>query len=336
MIDVLSNVWASVSSLLSWVDSWGLFVTVALWLVVSAYRRLACGLHSARWIFALASRDGGRPGFGRASIVAGAVGIVVAGVLVGPASAYIAIGTGLLPNKAIAFLVLFLGTYAILKRRLMVRTWRGRLGREAVAKAKIHSQKRTTTSQGDADSQGDANIDGSAIEAGAAAARGTFEEEHGEDLTNAGVALLMRLLRRRFVAPLAFNVTTVTVGIVVAAILIGPASAHVAIAAESLWNKVIAFLALFLVTYSVLKLPESHMQQIGIHARQAALVTSEHVLLRMYALGLGVVEAAAILAAVIAGMHVQPWLDLSGYLERNALAQLAERVLGIGPTWYMR
>jgi membrane protein required for colicin V production len=137
--------------------------------------------------------------------------------------------------------------------------------------------------------------------------------------------LTIRAGIRGFVSE-AFGVASVVAGIAVAAVLVVPASAYVDAAADSdsFWNKVIAFLGLFLATYAVLKLVEYILHRLfrSLHLQQL-----DHV----FGLALGVAEGAVIGAVAIAGMHAQPWFDVAAVLEGSVAAQVAEQTLGIGP-----
>ena len=137
--------------------------------------------------------------------------------------------------------------------------------------------------------------------------------------------LVIRAGIRGFVAE-AFGVASVVAGIAVAAVLVVPASVYVdaATGSESFWNKVIAFLILFLATYLVLKLVEYVLHRLS---RTLHLQQLDHV----FGLALGVAEGAVIGAVAIAGMHAQPWFDVAAVLEGSVAAQVAEQTLGIGP-----
>ncbi len=137
--------------------------------------------------------------------------------------------------------------------------------------------------------------------------------------------LVIRAGIRGFVAE-AFGVASVVAGIAVAAVLVVPASVYVdaATGSESFWNKVVAFLVLFLATYLVLKLVEYVLHRLS---RTLHLQQLDHV----FGLALGVAEGAVIGAVAIAGMHAQPWFDVAAVLEGSVAAQVAEQTLGIGP-----
>ena len=137
--------------------------------------------------------------------------------------------------------------------------------------------------------------------------------------------LVIRAGIRGFVAE-AFGVASVVAGIAVAAVLVVPASVYVdaATGSESFWNKVVAFLVLFLATYLVLKLAEYVLHRLS---RTLHLLQLDHV----FGLALGVAEGAVIGAVAIAGMHAQPWFDVAAVLEGSVAAQVAEQTLGIGP-----
>ncbi len=138
--------------------------------------------------------------------------------------------------------------------------------------------------------------------------------------------LAIRAAIRGFVAE-AFGVAAVVAGIAVAAVLVVPASAFVDVAtgSESFWNKVVAFLVLFLITYVALKLLEHILQRV---LRTLRLQQLDH----LFGLALGVAEGAVIGALAIAGMHAQPWFpEAAGLLEASVAAQFAEQTLGIGP-----
>jgi membrane protein required for colicin V production len=137
--------------------------------------------------------------------------------------------------------------------------------------------------------------------------------------------LVIRAGIRGFVAE-AFGVASVVAGIAVAAVLVVPASVYVdaATGSESFWNKVVAFLVLFLATYLVLKLAEYVLHRLS---RTLHLQQLDHV----FGLALGVAEGAVIGAVAIAGMHAQPWFDVAAVLEGSVAAQVAEQTLGIGP-----
>lgn len=136
--------------------------------------------------------------------------------------------------------------------------------------------------------------------------------------------LMVRAGIRGFVAE-AFGVAALVAGIAVAAAWVVPASAYVdaAVGSDSFWNKIIAFLALFLATYAVFKLVEHVMRGLS---RTLRLQQLDHV----FGLALGVVEGAVIGAVVIAGLHAQPWFEVAAVLERSVAAQMAEQYLGIG------
>ena len=138
--------------------------------------------------------------------------------------------------------------------------------------------------------------------------------------------LAIRAAIRGFVAE-AFGVAAVVAGVAVAAVLVGPASAYVDVAtgSSSFWNKVVAFLVLFLGTYLVLKLVEYVVHRIS---RTLRLQQLDH----LFGLALGVAEGAVIGAVAIAGMHAQPWFpEAAGLLEASVAARFAEQTLGIGP-----
>ncbi len=138
--------------------------------------------------------------------------------------------------------------------------------------------------------------------------------------------LAIRAAIRGLVAE-AFGVAAVVAGIAMAAILVVPASAYVDVAtgSASFWNKVVAFLALFLITYLVLKLLAHILQRVS---RALYLQPLDH----LFGLALGVAEGAVIGALAIAGMHAQPWFpEAAGLLEASVAAQFAEQTLGIGP-----
>lgn len=137
--------------------------------------------------------------------------------------------------------------------------------------------------------------------------------------------LMIRAGIRGFVAE-AFGVASVVAGIAAAAVLVVPASAYVdaAVGSDSFWNKIIAFLALFLATYAVFKLVGHLLQRL---ARTLHLQQLDHV----FGVALGIAEGAVIGAVVIAGMHAQPWFEVAEVLEGSVAAQMAERYLGIGP-----
>lgn len=137
--------------------------------------------------------------------------------------------------------------------------------------------------------------------------------------------LAIRAAIRGFVAE-AFGVAAVVAGIAVAAVLVVPASAYVDVAtgSESFWNKVVAFLVLFLITYLALKLLEHILQRVS---RTLRLQQLDH----LFGLVLGVAEGAVIGAVAIAGMQAQPWFDVAALLEESVAARVAEQALGIGP-----
>ena len=138
--------------------------------------------------------------------------------------------------------------------------------------------------------------------------------------------LAVRAAIRGFVAE-AFGVAAVVAGIAVAAVLVVPASAYVDVAtgSASFWNKVVAFLVLFLATYLVLKLVEYVLHRLF---RTLRLQQLDH----LFGLALGVAEGAVTGALAIAGMHAQPWFpEAAGLLEASVAAQFAEQTLGIGP-----
>lgn len=137
--------------------------------------------------------------------------------------------------------------------------------------------------------------------------------------------LMVRAGIRGFVAE-AFGVAAIVAGIAVAAVLVVPASAYVddAVGSDSFWNKVIAFLALFLATYAAFKLAEHVMRGLS---RTLRLQQLDHV----FGLALGVVEGAVIGAVVIAGLHAQPWFEVAAVLEESVAARMADQYLGIGP-----
>jgi len=138
--------------------------------------------------------------------------------------------------------------------------------------------------------------------------------------------LAIRAAIRGFVAE-AFGVAAVVAGIAVAAFLVVPASAYVdaATGSASFWNKVVAFLVLFLITYLVLKLVGYVLHRLS---RTLRLQQLDH----LFGLALGVAEGAVIGAVAIAGMHAQPWFpEAAGLLEASVAAQFAEQTLGIGP-----
>ncbi len=136
--------------------------------------------------------------------------------------------------------------------------------------------------------------------------------------------LMIRAGIRGFVAE-AFGVASVVAGIAVAAVLVVPASAYVdaAVGSDSFWNKIIAFLALFLATYAVFKLVEHVLRRLS---RTLRLQQLDHV----FGVALGVAEGVVIGAVVIAGMHAQPWFEVAAILEGSVAAQMAEQILGIG------
>ena len=140
------------------------------------------------------------------------------------------------------------------------------------------------------------------------------------------IILTVRAGIRGFVAE-AFGVASVVAGIGVAAVLAAPVSAYVdaATGSDSFWNKVIAFLVLFLMTYLVFKLVQHVLHRVSQNLRLQQL---DHV----FGLALGVAEGVVIGAVVIAGMNAQPWFDVTGVLEKSVLAQVAEQTLGIGLT----
>lgn len=137
--------------------------------------------------------------------------------------------------------------------------------------------------------------------------------------------LMIRAGIRGFVAE-AFGVASVFAGIAAAAVLVVPASAYVdaAIGSDSFWNKIIAFLALFLATYAVCKLVGHLFQRLS---RSLRLQQLDH----LFGVVLGVAEGAVVGAVLIAGMHAQPWFEVAAVLEGSVAAQMAERFLGIGP-----
>ena len=137
--------------------------------------------------------------------------------------------------------------------------------------------------------------------------------------------LAIRAAIRGFVAE-AFGVAAVVAGVAVAAILVEPASAYVdvSIGNESFWNKVVAFLVLFLATYLVLKLVEHILHRVS---RTLRLQQLDH----LFGLALGVAEGVVLGAVAIAAMQAQPWFDVAALLEQSVAAQVAEQTLGIGP-----
>ena len=137
--------------------------------------------------------------------------------------------------------------------------------------------------------------------------------------------LAIRAAIRGFVAE-AFGVAAVVAGIAVAAVLVVPASAYVDVAtgSASFWNKVVAFLVLFLITYLVFKLVGYVMQRLS---RTLRLQQLDH----LFGLALGVAEGAVIGAVAIAAMQAQPWFDVAALLGESVAARVAEQTLGIGP-----
>lgn len=137
--------------------------------------------------------------------------------------------------------------------------------------------------------------------------------------------LTVRAGIRGFVAE-AFGVAAIVAGIAVAAVLVVPASAYVdaAVGSDSFWNRIIAFLALFLATYLAFKLVEHVMRGLS---RTLRLQQLDHV----FGLALGVVEGTVIGAVMIAGLHAQPWFEVAAVLDASVAAQMAEQYLGIGP-----
>lgn len=137
--------------------------------------------------------------------------------------------------------------------------------------------------------------------------------------------LAIRAAIHGFVAE-AFGVAAVVAGIAVAAFLVGPASAYVDVATDSasFWNKVVAFLVLFLATYLMLKLVEYVLHRLS---RTLRLQQLDH----LFGLALGVAEGVVIGAVAIAGMQAQPWFDVATLLEESVAARVAEQTLGIGP-----
>ena len=140
------------------------------------------------------------------------------------------------------------------------------------------------------------------------------------------LALAIRAAVRGFVAE-AFGVAAVVAGVAVAAILVVPASRYVdgIVGSESFWNRVIAFLVLFLATYASLKLIEHILHRLseGLHLQQL-----DHV----FGLALGVAEGAIIGTVLIAGLHAQPWFDVGGLLDGSVAAAVVEQTLGIERT----
>ncbi len=137
------------------------------------------------------------------------------------------------------------------------------------------------------------------------------------------LALAIRAAIRGFVAE-AFGVAAIVAGVAVAAVLVIPASRYVddAIGNESFWNRVIAFIVLFLGTYAALKLIEYILRRLSQGLRLQQL---DH----LFGLSLGFCEGVIISTVLIAGLHAQPWFDVSGLLNSSVVAGFVEQALGL-------
>jgi len=137
------------------------------------------------------------------------------------------------------------------------------------------------------------------------------------------LALAVRAAIRGLVAE-AFGIAAVVAGVAVAAVLVVPASRYVdgIIGSESFWNRVIAFLVLFLATYAGLKMIEFILRRISesLHLKQL-----DH----LFGLVLGVGEGAIIGTVLIAGLKVQPWFDVGGLLDGSIAVEVVEQTFGL-------
>ena len=308
-------------------------IVMALVLSLNARRRLFSGFWTGGYVSVH-----GSPVKRRRRVVLFLAGIVVAAVVARPVSAYVVVARGSesLSHRVITFVVLFLGSYAVLKLFLMVKTWRDQRNRMAVAlAAKGYSARGTAARTKDG---GDQVVDSVA---GAAENSDNSTEDATDETTDTSTGcltvFLFHLVPSSFFDPSAFGITTGITSVVAAALLVGPLSAHMVAATGSeplFWHKIIILLGLFVATYAVLKLPESHMQQIGVATGRATEPRRYRVLLLVYSLTLGIAEAAAIGAILIAGMRAQPWVDYAEVFERSVAARVAEHKLGIGPALF--
>lgn len=135
--------------------------------------------------------------------------------------------------------------------------------------------------------------------------------------------LAIRVTFRGFVAEI-MSMASVLVGIIIAVIFTHPVSLLLrGYIGESLWNTVIAFLGLFLISYLIIKLFESSLNSLIEKVQLEKLDQS---------LGffLGLIEGFLFVVILVFVLRAQSFFEIDKLLENSFSASIADKIIPIG------
>ncbi len=137
------------------------------------------------------------------------------------------------------------------------------------------------------------------------------------------VILAVRATFRGFLTEI-MAVASVIVGITVAVIFTHPVSVILLkYIGDSFWNTLISFLALFLVTYLIIKIFENSLN---------TFIEKVHLEKLDQSLGffLGLIEGFLLVVIIVFAMNAQQFFDIHDLLDDSIAASVAEKIIPIG------